>query len=135
MSTNTPGIRARTATEPPSRRYVLGVSAWGLATAAYLGLAGGLPRHLLVGTGILSTVLVSLPVLAVFAIALRIDHNEQGRFERRVAPAYLAGLVGAVALDTIALGHGSLPAILVGLLPAAPCWLDAMRVARSRRRA
>lgn len=121
------------ASEEVGRRYVLGVGAWGVATALYLGLLAGLPRDLVADAGLLSGAFTIVPVFAVVAVSTRIVPAEQRRVRRHVAVPYLVGLLVAVVLDVVAFDHGSPPAMLVGLVPAAPCWLDGLRVIRAGR--
>lgn len=92
---------------PPSR---LGMAGWAIGTVAFFGAVGGLPRDWTNAAGML------LPALV--AVGLAVPAAGRRTLERWLtAPYVLLGTV-AIVLDAALFSHGSLPALLVGALPA-----------------
>jgi hypothetical protein len=90
-----------------------GMAVWATATVAFFAAVGGLPRSWTGVAGGLGSLLVTAVILGtVTAVAGR-------DLDRWLTAPYVLTVLAAIALDVTLLRHGSVPAVLVGLLPAA----------------
>ncbi|BCJ26065.1 hypothetical protein AB0I55_08570 [Actinocatenispora sera] len=97
-------------TTPLPRR---GMAVWAIATVAFFAAVGGLPRSWTGVAGGLGSLLVTAVILgAVTAVARR-------NLDRWLTAPYVLAVLAAVVGDVALFRHGSVPAVLVGLLPAA----------------
>lgn len=97
------------------------------ATALFFAAVGGLPRETLRASGV-PTAVAMLSTLVAVVVAGRPPARRVT--EALVTAPYALALVAAIGLDMFVLRQGSLPATLVGVLPAAAGVLSWPRTGR-----
>ncbi|BCJ33025.1 hypothetical protein Athai_05280 [Actinocatenispora thailandica] len=108
LSIRTRCVPVRPAAPLPRR----GMAGWAIGTVAFFAAVGGLPKSWTSAAGDLIPVLLAVFVAAVVPAAA-------GRnLQRWLTAPYVLGCLAAVTLDVAAFPHGSVPALLVGVLPA-----------------
>lgn len=108
----------------PGRTPSAGVVAvLGVGTIAFFAAVGGLPRELLASDDVTFVVVMIAPIVVATTIGARYDCVRINA----IARWYVLGLALAVAADVFAFRHGSVPALVVGVLPALPCFAFAWR--------
>lgn len=89
----------------------------GLGTIGWFAIAGGLPRTWLAPDDLTGILVIIVPVLIATSVRRRVSCVR--------AAWYVVGLAVAVTADVLVFRHGSVPAMLVGVVPAMPCFLFA----------
>ena len=125
--------RSRQKVKQSRRWHAFIMLAAGLATSGFFALIGWMPRERWENYEIF---LLVIPILIYTWLAsIRKKHPTTGsreilRFEMRIANLYTALMIVAVAACLFVLQQGTLPAALIGILPALPCLYGAWRVLR-----
>lgn len=94
----------------------------GLGTVGWFAVVGSAPRAYLAPDEITGILVIIVPVIIATSVRRMVPCGQVGW--------YVLGLFAAVGADVFVLRHGSWPAVLVGIVPAVPCFVRAGRVLR-----
>lgn len=94
----------------------------GLGTIAWFAVVGGVPRTWLPPDEVAGIVVIIVPVFIATFVRSKVSCAR--------AAWYVLGLAAAMAADVLVFRHGSVPAMLVGIVPAVPCFLFARKQVR-----